>query len=98
MSQQPKTNNSERKLIKYDSPKHYRLPGLSQFSAKLKIFFGFEPKLKIFLCENCNLSGVLNKFMQLKRITNRGRRQAIFVIFQRKKAFLTPFGSHFTCS
>ena len=34
--------------------------------------------------------------MQLKPITNEGHRQAIFVIFRKKVAILTPFGSHFT--
>ena len=61
---------------------------------KTLIFYGarirVESQLRIFSSENCYLSGMLNKLMQLKRITNGGRRQAIFVIF-RKKTFLTPF-------
>ena len=40
-------------------------------------------------------SKVLNKLMQLKRITNADRRKITFVIF-RKIAFSTPFRSHFT--
>ena len=88
-TQPPKTNNGDRKWIKCNSrtrnaSKRGKLLGLFQLEQNLK-YPGFELKQKIFLSENCNLLGVLNQLMKLKRITNGDCRQAVFVIFRKKK-------------
>ena len=57
-----------------------------------------EQKPKFFFVRKVsNLGGVLNKLMQLKRITDKGlgaKPQLIFVNLK-KTAFLTQFRSHF---
>ena len=64
------------------------------FVQKLKNFSGLELKLKFFSSENCNLSGVLKKFMQL---TNGVRRKAISVILWKKNIlFLRHLGKIYT--
>ena len=78
-----------------DDGKRYQLPGLSQLVQNFKIFSGFEPKLNIFSSKNCNLSGVLNELMQLKR-HKRELPLGDFCDFFKKKRFFMPFGSHFT--
>ena len=93
-SQPSKTNNScngDRKWIKYslrkrNAGKCYKLAGLSLLVENLKFFRGLNQNLKFFSSENCNRSGVLDKLIQLKRITDGGHHQSIFVFFRKNSS------------
>ena len=79
-----------------DDGKRYQLPGLSQLVQNFKIFSGFEPKLNIFSSKNCNLSGVLNELMQLKR-HKRGLPPGDFCdFFEKKKIFYAIWITFYT--